>query len=176
MYVRQALFIYASHHLILAAIKGARKFIYSYFEKGCRKKCTRQSQKVLWVVLSLLFFKEIWKNGTWGHGHMFASAKGKHHKSIRQLQSSGTMYWSYPMLPFGIVACTFFPTTFLEIAVYVNRALCVRGSHLGFTCTERAGVNHPRWPSVTQSARSRWSYGKMEDCLQSTRNDIMPGG
>ena len=52
--------------------------IYSYFEKGCWKKCTRQSQKVLWVVLSSLFFTEIWKNGTWGHGHMFASAKGKH--------------------------------------------------------------------------------------------------
>ena len=27
------------------------KFIHSYFEKGCRKKCTRQSRKVLWVVL-----------------------------------------------------------------------------------------------------------------------------
>ena len=37
-------------------------FIYSYFEKGCRKKCTRQSRKALWVILSLLFFKEIWKN------------------------------------------------------------------------------------------------------------------
>ena len=36
--------------------------IYSYFEKGCRKKCTRQSWKVLWVVLSSLFFKEIWKD------------------------------------------------------------------------------------------------------------------
>ena len=30
---------------------------------------------------------------------------------------SGTVYWTYPILPFGIVACTFFPTTFLEIAV-----------------------------------------------------------
>ena len=29
--------------------------IYSYFEKGCRKKCTRQTRKVLWVVLSSLF-------------------------------------------------------------------------------------------------------------------------
>ena len=27
------------------------------------------------------------------------------------------MYWSYPILPFGILACTFFPTTFLGIAV-----------------------------------------------------------
>ena len=33
--------------------------IYSYFEKGCRKKCTRQSRKVLWMVFSSLFFKEI---------------------------------------------------------------------------------------------------------------------
>ena len=31
---------------------------------------------------------------------------------------SETVYWSYPILPFGIVVCTFFPTTFLEIAVY----------------------------------------------------------
>ena len=31
---------------------------------------------------------------------------------------SGTVYCAYPILPFGIVACTFFPTTFLEIAVY----------------------------------------------------------
>ena len=23
---------------------------YSYFEKGCRKKCTRQSRRALWVV------------------------------------------------------------------------------------------------------------------------------
>ena len=39
-----------------------RSFTYSYFEKGCREKCTRQSWKALWVVLSSLFFKEIWKN------------------------------------------------------------------------------------------------------------------
>ena len=32
--------------------------VHSYFEKGCRKKCARQSQKVLWVVLSSLFFKQ----------------------------------------------------------------------------------------------------------------------
>ena len=30
---------------------------------------------------------------------------------------SGTVFWSYPILPFGIFACSFFPTTFLEIAV-----------------------------------------------------------
>ena len=79
--------------------------VHSYFEKGCRKKCTRQSWKVLCVVLWSLFFKEIWKNGTRGCGRMFARVKGK----------QGTVHWSYLILPF---ACTFLPTTFLEIAVY----------------------------------------------------------
>ena len=51
--------------------------VYSDFEKGRRIKCTRQSRKVSWVVLSSLFSKEIWKNGTRGHGRMFVSAKGK---------------------------------------------------------------------------------------------------
>ena len=54
--------------------------VYSYVEKGCRKKCTRQSRKLLWVVFSSLFFKEIWKNGTKGHGLIFVSAKGKQQK------------------------------------------------------------------------------------------------
>ena len=37
---------------------------------------------------------------------------------------SGTGYWSYPILPFGIVACAyFFPTTFLEIAVYIKNSV-----------------------------------------------------
>ena len=48
--------------------------VYSYFEKGCRKKCPRQSRKVLWVVFSSLFFKEISNNGKRGHGRMFPSA------------------------------------------------------------------------------------------------------
>ena len=60
--------------------------ISSYFEKACRKKCTRQSRKVLWVVLSSLFFKEIWKNGTRGRGRMFARTKEKQQKSFWQLQ------------------------------------------------------------------------------------------
>ena len=42
-----------------AAGRNAKRVIYTYFEKGCRKKCTRQFRKVLWVVLSSLFFKEI---------------------------------------------------------------------------------------------------------------------
>ena len=110
----------------------------------CRKKCTRQSLKVLWVVLSALFFKEIWKNGTEGHGHMFASAKGKKQQYVRQLQSSRTMYWSYPILSFGIDACTFLPTTFLEIAVWFKTPACRR---------QPAGFFQP-WPrSWTRDCR-----------------------
>ena len=52
----------------------------SYFEKGCRKKCTRQSRKVLWVVLSSLLSQKTWKNGRRGHGHIFVSAYGKQQK------------------------------------------------------------------------------------------------
>ena len=40
--------------------------ICSYFEKGCRMNCSGQPRKLLWVVLSSLFSKEIWKNGTGG--------------------------------------------------------------------------------------------------------------
>ena len=41
---------------------------YSYFEKGCRKKCTQQPWKVLWAVLSSLFFQrnlKEWQERPW---------------------------------------------------------------------------------------------------------------
>ena len=94
--------------------------VYSYFEKGCRKKYTRQSQKVLWVVLRALFFKEIWKSGTGGgggvDGHMFTSAKGKKQtKWDRQLQSLGTVVISHITFRDRLVHI---PPTFLEGPVY----------------------------------------------------------
>ena len=42
---------------ICFSARGKSHMGYSCFEKGCRKKCTRQSRKVLWVVFSSLFFK-----------------------------------------------------------------------------------------------------------------------
>ena len=75
------------HHVFICRKVDIKlRYVYSYFEKGCRKKCTRQSRKALWVVLSSLFFKEVWKNGTRGHGCMFARAKGEQQKQVRQLQ------------------------------------------------------------------------------------------
>ena len=63
--------------LCTKGVPSLSKMVHSYFKIGCRKKSTRQCRKVLWVVLSSLFFKEICKNGTRGHGHMFTIAKGK---------------------------------------------------------------------------------------------------
>ena len=119
--------------------------VHSYFEKGCQKKGTRQSRKVLWVVLSLLFFKEIWKNSTRSHGHMFASAKEKQQKKVRQLLSSGTVYWSYPILPFGIVACTFFFDNF-------SRNSCIKGRYYQEIVRIKNGV----WTCLCKAEHSVW--------------------
>ena len=104
--------------LVSAAGSDAKSgLIYSYFEIGCRIKCTRQPRsKVIWVVLSSPFFKEIWKNGTRDHGRYVCECWRKATKVGSIATVSGTVYWSYPILPFGIVVCTFFLTTFLEIA------------------------------------------------------------
>ena len=48
---------------------------------------------------------------------MFASAKGKQQKSVRELQCQEQVYRSYPILPFGMSRAQFFATTFLEVAV-----------------------------------------------------------
>ena len=50
-----------------------------------------------WV---LCFSKKFERIGTKGYGTLFASAKGKQQKKVRQLQSSGTVYLLYPILPF----------------------------------------------------------------------------
>ena len=51
---------------------------------------------------------------------MFASVKGKQQKQVRQLQCQEQRIAHIPYYLYGIVACTFFPTTFLEIAVYYD--------------------------------------------------------
>ena len=84
--------------------------IYSYFETSCRKKCKRQSRKVvLWLVLGSLFSKEIWKNGTRGHGRRYVGVCLRRGTKVGLTATvSGTVYWSYPISRFGIVACIFF--------------------------------------------------------------------
>ena len=99
--------------------------VYSYFEKGCWKKCTRQSRKVMRVGLSSLFFTEIWKNDRRGHGRLFASAKGEQQKNFWQLQCQEQCIDHIKYYSFGIIASTFLPTAFLEIAVYAVLSECL---------------------------------------------------
>ena len=99
--------------------------VYSYFEKVCRKKCTRQCRKVLWVILRSLFFKESRDRLARKAVDICLRVLKESNKVGSTATKSGTEYWSYPILPLGIVACTFFPTNFLDIAVCKN-ARCSR--------------------------------------------------
>ena len=87
--------------------------INSYFRKVVGN-CTRQSWKVLWVVLSLLFFKEVWKNVTKADGRMFASAKGKEQNYVRQLQRQGQCIDHIPFYLSGLSRAHFFRQPFSE--------------------------------------------------------------
>ena len=54
--------------------------VYSCFEKGCRRKCTRQSRKVLWVGFEFTVLErnlKEWYERPWT---MFPSAKAKQQK------------------------------------------------------------------------------------------------
>ena len=73
----------------VASLYTVESMVYCLHTAISRKvvgKCTQQSRKVLWMVLSSLFFKEIWKNGMRGHGHVFASVKGKATKGDSTVQ------------------------------------------------------------------------------------------
>ena len=70
-----------------------------------------------WVHCSSEKFEGI---GTKGHENVFASVK-ESNKSRFDSYSRQEQYINHiPLLPFGIVACTLFPTTFLEIAVLLR--------------------------------------------------------
>ena len=90
--------------------------LYCYFEKGYQKKCMWQYCKVLCAVLSSLFYKEIFKNGSGDHGLMFASAKG----NVWQLQCREQGIDHIPYYLSGLWQAQIFPTTFLKIAVCIN--------------------------------------------------------
>ena len=79
----------------------------------------QQSQKVLWVAFEFTVLQrnlKEWHEKPWTD---VCECERKATKVGSTATLSGTVYWSYPLLPFGIVACTFLLTTFLEIAVYI---------------------------------------------------------
>ena len=92
--------------------------MYTAISKKVVGKSARDNPKRYCGWLSSLFFTEIWKNGTWGHGHTFASAKGKHW----QINSTATIVTNSVLIishvTFRDCRVHIFPTTFLEIALY----------------------------------------------------------
>ena len=78
----------------------------------------RQSQKVLWVVLSSLYFKKISNNGTSGQGRNLRVLKESNKKWIWQLQCQEQCIDHIPYYFLGLSCANFLWTTFLEIAVY----------------------------------------------------------
>ena len=99
-------------HCTSLYLPGLPSCIQLFRERLCRKKCTRQSRKVLWVVLSSLSFKEIWKNVTRGHGRMFASARGKQQKRVRHLQCQEQCIDHIPYYLSGLSRALFFRQPF----------------------------------------------------------------
>ena len=96
---------------VCMAIRPGLDPVYSYFKKGGRKKCTRQSRKVLWVILSSLFFKKISKNGTKNHGTMFAMLK-ESDKVDSTATVSGKVYDHIPYYLSGLSRAQFFRQPF----------------------------------------------------------------
>ena len=95
--------------------------IYSYFERLSEKSALDNPERYcgwFWVHRSSEYLKE-WHERS-RPGRIFASAIKKSNKS--RFDSTATVVRNsvliISILPFRIVVCTFFPTTFLEIAVF----------------------------------------------------------
>jgi len=103
-------------HLLNFDMADECRNVYSYFEKSCRKKCTRQSRKVLWVNCSSKKFERIARDAM----DIYLLVLKKSNESrldscCRQEQCIGHI----PYYLSRLSRAHFFPTTFLEIAVYI---------------------------------------------------------
>ena len=153
-----------------------RSFVFreSYFEKGCRTKCTQHSRKVLWEILSSLFFRKIWKNARATMDLCLRVLKENETKVGSTATVSGTVYWSYPILPSRTVACTFFPTAFLEIAVYTKKKRC-QYTLLGHTADNRkrlrkGGVDSDNLLPATEIATKPFCTWRRSSCILKVRD------
>ena len=92
--------------------------VYSYSEKGRRKSACDNPERDcgwFWVRCSSQKFERMAREAMDVCLRVLREAT----KEFLTVTVPGTVYWSYLILPFGIVACTFLPTTSLEIAVNV---------------------------------------------------------
>ena len=62
---------------------------------------------------------------------------------------------------------SFVSKAYHNIQTYLPFVDCSQSSIVPRLTGEGAVDTHARWQPVTQGARSRWSYGKIEDCEQS---------
>ena len=90
---------------------------YSYFEKGCRKMCTRQSRKVIWDMINIEFLTLQLSNLL-----LLLSFSTRRHISMAHLailSKSFEEMWTknHPQYHLGLSRALFL-TTFHEIAVY----------------------------------------------------------
>ena len=114
---------FAANRLLwsFAFLGKLRGFCYCYFEKGCRKKlhATMSIRKGIVGGFKLNVLQRNLKERQERPQTCVFIAKGKQQHKIRQLKCQEQRIGrSNPILPFRIVACTFFLTTFLEIAVF----------------------------------------------------------
>ena len=86
----------------------------------------KDNQKV-WVILSLMFFREISKNCTRSHGRMIASAKRKQQKYIRQLQFQEKCIDHIPHYLSGLSCTQFFRQPFSKQLYELCISACIIG-------------------------------------------------
>ena len=92
---------------------------YSYFKKGCRKKCTRQTRKALWVVFEFTVLQRNLEELARKAMKMCLRVLKESNKSRFDSYSRQEQCIDYiPYYLSGLSRAHFFPTTFLEIAVY----------------------------------------------------------
>ena len=84
---------------------------------------TQLFRKVLWVVLSSLVSKKFEKLAGEAVDLCLREPKEINKSRFDSYSQSGTVYWSYPIFSFRIVACSF-ATTFLGIAAYIFKRSC----------------------------------------------------
>ena len=90
-------------------------FVQLYFEKGCREKSTRQSQMLLLVFRGHCSSKTFERMTREAMDIRLRVLEESNKSRFDNYSIRNSIFWSYAILPVGIVTCTFFPTTFLEL-------------------------------------------------------------
>ena len=94
----------------------------SYFEKVVRKKCKRQSRKVIWDMINTLFLTTVAVKPTFVAFHNTRKHMSVASRAIISISFGEQGRQNHPQYLSGL-SCALFLTTFLETAVYLARFL-----------------------------------------------------